>query len=82
MNFVKSNQKISLGDKLTEESLSNDLQGYMRFFADKTSQIEIVDENGKLQEYSFILMPHSLLNSEEQNDELIYKLDVTNSSTA
>ena len=67
INFEKSLNKIN-NDVLVSK--------YMKFYADTTSQIEILDD-GKLIPYTFILLPYCRLASDEQKEEFLQKLDRT-----
>ena len=66
---------------MSEESLNIELSDYMRLYADKTSQIEIIDDHGLSVEHSFIILPYCVLNSKKEKDDFIYKIDMTNTST-
>ena len=54
---------------------------YMKFYADKTSQIDILLDDGHIVTYTFIILPFCKFESEEQQDMFFEKCVRTNAKT-
>jgi len=76
----RENKKIYLDTLLTEQSLTKKLKEYMKIYADTTSQIDILID-GKIVGYTFTILPHCRLPSEQRMMDFIYSIDSTNTKS-
>lgn len=79
-DVIKRTKRIcrpnSLNFTTAEQNTYNDarVKKYMKFYADITSQIDILIDN-KLVTYTFILLPYCRLSSRQQKEEFLQLLD-------